>query len=238
MNRHGEHGIPCQVCGVVKPRGRMTPAGLVRESIAEIIRKDHPEWSAAGYICHEDLDHYRTEYVRRTLAVEKGELSNLEESVVRSLEQQDILSQDLNREFAQKLTFGQRLSDRLAEVAGSWMFISVFLVVIVAWITLNAITLLGRPFDPFPFILLNLVLSCVAAVQAPVIMMSQNRQESKDRLRAEHDYRINLKAELEIRALHGKLDQLLHHQWQRLLEIQEIQLEILGERRDQGHSPH
>jgi uncharacterized membrane protein len=97
------------------------------------------------------------------------------------------------------------------------------------WISINTINLLSRPFDPFPYILLNLVLSCLAAIQAPVIMMSQNRQESKDRLRAEHDYRVNLKAELEIRHLNAKLDLLLTHQWQRLMEIQQVQTDLIQE---------
>ena len=97
------------------------------------------------------------------------------------------------------------------------------------WIALNTFLLLKRPFDPYPFILLNLVLSCLAAIQAPVIMMSQNRQESKDRLRSQHDYRVNLKAELEIRQLHDKIDHLLSHQWERLVEIQQIQIDLLSE---------
>ena len=96
-----------------------------------------------------------------------------------------------------------------------------------AWVGVNSAVLFWRPFDPYPFILLNLVLSCLAAIQAPIIMMSQNRQEARDRMRAEHDYQVNLKAELEIRHLHRKVDQLLTHQWQRLLEIQRIQMELM-----------
>jgi uncharacterized membrane protein len=103
------------------------------------------------------------------------------------------------------------------------------MVVLAAWITINSIVWLARPFDPYPYILLNLVLSCIAALQAPVIMMSQNRQEAKDRQRAIYDYRVNLKAELEIRHLHEKIDHLLLHQWQRLVEIQQLQMEIMDE---------
>jgi uncharacterized membrane protein len=103
------------------------------------------------------------------------------------------------------------------------------MVVLILWIILNAAVLVQKPFDPYPFILLNLVLSCIAAIQAPVIMMSQNRQEAKDRLRSEYDYRVNLKAELEIRQLHEKMDHLLMTQWQRLLEIQEMQMELIEE---------
>jgi uncharacterized membrane protein len=106
-------------------------------------------------------------------------------------------------------TFGERLSDNLASFGGSWVFIISFFSILVSWIALNSLLLLTQPFDPFPFILLNLVLSCLAAIQAPIIMMSQNRQEARDRARAEHDYAINLKAEAEVRALHAKVDSLL-----------------------------
>src|SRR2546425_9205595 len=125
--------------------------------------------------------------------------------------------------------FGEWVADQVAEFGGSWEFIISFGVFLLLWIVLNA-ALLRQPFDPYPYILLNLILSGLAALQAPIIMMSQNRQEAKDRLRAEHDYRVNLKAELEIRHLIAKLDQLVSHQWQRLLEIQRLQLELLQER--------
>ncbi|MEX1313730.1 MAG: DUF1003 domain-containing protein [Desulfotignum sp.] len=127
------------------------------------------------------------------------------------------------------MTLGEALADRIATFGGSWRFILFFGFVLMFWILINTIALAARPFDPYPFILLNLILSCLAAIQAPVIMMSQNRQEAKDRLRSEHDYRINLKAELEIRHLHEKIDHLLSRQWERLAEIQEIQIELLSE---------
>ena len=153
----------------------------------------------------------------------------MEEQVVKSLAQQELLSSNVNIEFDQRLTLGQRLADKFAEFGGSWRFITIFAGVLALWIGVNSLVLIWRPFDPYPFILLNLVLSCIAAIQAPIIMMSQNRQEVKDRLRAEHDYRVNLKAELEIRHLHEKMDHLLMNQWHRLLEIQEIQTELLEE---------
>jgi uncharacterized membrane protein len=121
------------------------------------------------------------------------------------------------------------MADGVASFGGSWRFIIIFASILVIWIALNSFLLLKRPFDPYPFILLNLVLSCLAAIQAPVIMMSQNRQESKDRLRSQHDYRVNLKAELEIRQLHDKIDHLLSHHWERLVEIQQIQIDLLSE---------
>jgi uncharacterized membrane protein len=145
------------------------------------------------------------------------------------------LSANVNVEFDRRLTLGERIADQVAEFGGSWAFILSFAVLLVGWIIFNSGQLLGHPFDPYPYILLNLVLSCVAALQAPVIMMSQNRQEARDRLRAEQEYRVNLKAEIEIRHIIAKLDQLVMHQWQRLLEIQRLQLEMMQDRsRAQG----
>jgi uncharacterized membrane protein len=167
--------------------------------------------------------------VKEVLQEEIGELSALDQEVIESLEQHEILSSDISKQFETKLTFGQRLSDRIASFGGSWRFIILFGAVLFGWIILNAIFLLNRGFDPYPFILLNLILSCLAAIQAPIIMMSQNRAEARDRLRAENDYKINLKAELEIRHLHEKIDHLLSRQYNRLFEIQQIQIELLQE---------
>ena len=132
-------------------------------------------------------------------------------------------------EFEGSFTYGQRLADRIAAFGGSWTFISIFLVVLVVWMGINTWVLLKQPFDPYPYILLNLVLSCLAAIQAPVILMSQNRQEARDRIHAEHDYEVNLKAEIEIRKLHEKMDHLLLHQWQRLMDIQQLQVNLMEE---------
>jgi uncharacterized membrane protein len=156
--------------------------------------------------------------------------------VVESLARHETLAQDVEAQFQKKLSLGERLADRIADFGGSWTFILLFAGVILFWILLNAAFLLGRAFDPYPFILLNLLLSCLAAVQAPIIMMSQNRQEARDRLRSENDYRVNLKAELEIRHLHEKLDHLLQHQWERLMEIQQIQIELMNELVDRRRS--
>ena len=221
--------IICQICKEPKRRSEVVPAELVREPLVALIKKSYPDWSSDGFICVSDLNHFRAQYVQEVLETEKGELSSLEQKVMESLKEEELLSKNINVEFEQKLTLGERMADRLAEYAGSWRFISMFLGVLVLWILLNSLLLMFKPFDPYPFILLNLVLSCLAAIQAPVIMMSQNLQEAKDRLRAEHDYLVNLKAELEIRHLHEKMDHLLMNQWQRLLEIQEIQMELMGE---------
>ncbi|WP_417545569.1 DUF1003 domain-containing protein [Marinobacter sp.] len=163
---------------------------------------------------------------------EQGELNELDRQVIESLESGQLVSRNPLDEIERKYTFGERTADKVAKFGGSWTFILSFSVVLIAWITLNVVGLSAKPFDPYPFILLNLVLSCLAAMQAPVIMMSQGRQATKDRLRAENDYRVNLKAELEIRQLHEKIDHQLAHQWQKLVELQQIQIDLLEDNSD------
>ncbi len=143
------------------------------------------------------------------------------------MQRHEILTQNIEAQFERKTSLGERLSDHIAEFGGSWAFIITFGSVILVWIAFNAYALANRGFDPYPFILLNLVLSCTAAIQAPVIMMSQNRAEARDRLRGENDYKVNLKAELEIRHVHEKLDHLLRKQNRRMFEVQQIQIELL-----------
>ena len=224
----------CQVCGKTFPSRELIAAPLIRSNIANAIQAEHPEWSAASSVCQPDLARYRGQYIHSLLVSEKGELSELEHEVLRSLQTDQILATDVDSEYAEKWNLGERLADRIATFGGSWTFLILFGLFIVVWIMINSLVLYWRPVDPFPFILLNLVLSCLAAVQAPVIMMSQNRQEAKDRLRARNDYQVNLKAELEIRQLHEKIDHLLSHQWERMIEIQEVQLDLLNELRRPG----
>lgn len=227
----------CQICKTQDRASEMVPAGAIRGPIIEKIKAECPDWSPSGYICVADLNRFRGEYVEEAIKQDKGELTDLEEQVVTSLKENELLTKNLNVEYERQLSLGERLADKLAEFGGSWRFIGIFGGILLLWIVVNTALLLEKPFDPYPYIFLNLILSCLAAIQAPVIMMSQNRQEEKDRLRAEHDYRVNLKAELEIRALHEKLDHLLMNQWQRLLEIQEIQTELIQEISEkQSHS--
>ena len=219
----------CQVCGKDASKADLIAASSVRPVVVNVIRKDYPGWSDDGFICVDDLNRFRYNYVRSLIETERGELSDLEKEVVDSLASHEILSLHVDQEYDSTLTFGQRLSDRIASFGGSWKFIIIFFCILVLWTSVNTLILAFKPFDPYPFILLNLILSCLAAIQAPIIMMSQNRQEAKDRLRASHDYQVNLKAELEIRQLHQKLDHLLSRQWERLVEIQEVQIELLNE---------
>src|SRR6266480_5624838 len=219
----------CEVCKKPKSPHDGMVAELIRPSLLEFIKKRLPNWDGKGFICLEDLGKFRKEYVKDVLEDELGELSTLDNEVIESLHQHEILASNIAEQFERKLTFGERLSDHIASFGGSWRFIILFGAVLFGWIILNAIFLLNRGFDPYPFILLNLILSCLAAIQAPIIMMSQNRAESRDRLRAENDYKVNLKAELEIRHLHEKIDHLLRRQYNRLFEIQQIQIELLEE---------
>jgi len=207
----------------------MMPAALVRSVIVEQIKKEYPDWKSDGYICNADLNRFRSTYLQNLLEAEKGELSALDREVIESLKRHETLASNVDIEFEKELTFGERMADKLADFGGSWTFLIMFAFILILWVSLNTFLLLRKPYDPYPFILLNLLLSCLAAVQAPVIMMSQNRQEAKDRLRSQMDYRVNLKAELEIRHLHDKIDHLLSHQWERLVGIQQVQIDLLTE---------
>jgi len=231
MNKHHAVSHACAVCGRSLPASDLVPAALVRPPIVELIQAEHPDWTSDSMICHDDLNRFRTSYVHSLLESERGELTSLELDVLRSLHEHEVIAKDIEAEAEVGRSTGERLSDALAVFGGSWTFLIAFGVFLAAWVLVNTAAAFWRPVDPYPFIFLNLLLSCLAAIQAPVIMMSQNRQEAKDRLRSKNDYEVNLKAELEIRHLHEKIDHLLRHQWERLTAIQEIQLEILSERR-------
>jgi uncharacterized membrane protein len=226
--RSAEKQRVCQICG--SDRLSSLRRGIFAgHAVAELIQRTTGNWSEEGWICVDDLQKFRHEYVKSLLEAERGELSALDKEVLESLRQQEILSRNPEEELQSVLTTGQRLADRVTAFGGSWRFITLFAAVLFLWIIVNSVVLIIRPFDPYPYIFLNLILSCLAAVQAPVIMMSQIRQETRDRLHAMHDYQVNLKAELEIRHLHQKIDHLLSHQWERLVEIQEIQMELINE---------
>ena len=219
----------CVVCKKKFAAADLVPFSAVRNMISEMIKRDFSEWSDGCYICKSDVTAYRAKEVQILIEEEVGELSDLEKEVLESLRRHELLSSNTEEEFEQDRTFGEKLSDKLAALGGSWKFLIMFSVFLLCWITMNSLVMFWRPADPYPFILLNLVLSCIAAVQAPIIMMSQNRQEQKDRLRSQNDYQVNLKAELEIRLIHEKLDHLLLRQWQRMMEIQATQIEEIAD---------
>ena len=199
----------------------------IREGIFNLIKSNFPDFDQDDFITKAELNQYRRLYLTSLTTQEKGEIALIDKDVIEAIKNNSILSENIQDEIEAELTFGQRLADQVASFGGSWTFIITFFSFILVWMIINILFLATRPFDPFPFILLNLILSCLAAIQAPIIMMSQNRQEQKDRQRGEHDYKINLKAELEIKLLSEKIDHLLVHQNKKLLEIQEVQTDYL-----------
>ncbi|MGN6422490.1 MAG: DUF1003 domain-containing protein [Asticcacaulis sp.] len=201
----------------------------LRPALVDYIRAHHPDINGDDYISRKLLDDYRGRYIAGLLSEERGELSNLETEVVESLKTHDTLTENIEEDYEDHRSFGDRVADIVATFGGSWTFILSFCFFLAVWMGVNIWLGLKGAFDPYPFILLNLILSTIAALQAPVIMMSQRRQEEKDRLRALNDYKVNLKAELEIRHLHEKVDHLLNRQWERLTEIQQIQIEMMLE---------
>ncbi|MEI7662584.1 MAG: DUF1003 domain-containing protein [Bacteroidota bacterium] len=220
--------ITCEICGKRFPANQLILGHGIRHEIENLIRADHPGWTDNSRICKEDLFAYRNRYISGIIAEEKGSIEVLEDAVIKSIRENDIITYS-SRAVSDQGTIGERISDKVASFGGSWKFIITFFSILLVWILVNGLYLMAAPFDPYPFILLNLVLSCIAAIQAPIIMMSQNRQEAKDRIRSENDYKINLKSEIEIRTLHEKVDHLLLDQWSKMMSIQEIQMEILEE---------
>ena len=200
----------------------------IRTSILNLILEDFPDFDVNDSISVQELNVYREKYISKFLQTEISQLSKLEKDVVRSLGDDTSFVAKVEEEVDTR-NYGQIVADKVAAFGGSWTFIIAFFIFISIWIGSNVIIFTNKEFDPYPFILLNLILSCVAALQAPVIMMSQNRQEEKDRERAKKDYMINLKSELEIRMLDDKIDHLVMHQQQELIEIQKVQIEMMND---------
>lgn len=208
------------------PENERVSAKNLRQSLFHFINKTHSNFSKSCFLSIEEMNDYREKYISEFLNKKLGNLTEVEKQVIQSVSKNTMISTEVEED-EQEITFGQKLADKVAEFGGSWGFIIFFMTFLFAWILLNVFWLSNHGFDPYPFILLNLILSCIAAIQAPVIMMSQNRQEEKDRERAKKDYKINLKSELEIRELHEKIDHLIIHYQQDLLEIQKTQIDLL-----------
>jgi uncharacterized membrane protein len=219
--------IKCDICQKQFSETDLRNGHGIPHEIERLIVKDFPDWNDNKRICKDDLNIYRMKYISSLIEDEEGKIQELETSVITSIKQNDIISSNINTAVRERLKISDRISDKIAVFGGSWTFIILFFIILFAWMLLNSYFLLSKPFDPFPYILLNLVLSCVAAIQAPIIMMSQNRQEMKDRMRSENDYKVDLKSEIEIRTLHEKVDHLLLDQWSKMMRIQEMQIEIL-----------
>lgn len=211
------------------PLTHKIPGNSVRQCLLDEIKKEHPEFTRNNKLAAEELNYYRNQYIQNTLTKEIGTLSDLENQVIDAMKNDQLLTDKLSDDKGDVLTYGQKLADRVASFGGSWTFIIIFAFFLLCWMILNVVFLASKAFDPYPFILLNLILSCIAALQAPVIMMSQNRQEQKDRERSKNDYMINLKSELEIRLLHEKMDHLIINQQEKLMEIQQIQIDMMND---------
>ena len=163
----------------------------------------------------------------KLIHTESEQLNKLNKIVADSILEEELIVQNLSNPISEVLKRGDKIADKVATFGGSWTFIITFFVILFLWIVINTIVLSSRAFDPYPFILMNLILSCIAALQAPVIMMSQNRKEEKDRKRSENDYLVNLKAEIEIRTLHQKMNLLIEEQIKNLFDVQKVQVEML-----------
>ena len=219
----------CYVSKKKLPLTELYRGRFLKKEILDLLKKDFPDFSENDYISIGSLNEYRKRYMATLLKQENVEISEMEKQVIESVAKNELLSKDLEEELSKDLTPAQRIADKIAGFGGSWTFILSFFLFLLLWMAINVFILVKRPFDPFPFILLNLILSCLAAIQAPVIMMSQNRKEEKDRKRSQNDYKVNLKAELEIKLLHEKIDHIIIHQNQRMLEIQQLQTDYLDD---------
>lgn len=225
------NAVKCQVSGKEVEAADSTMIASLTPSLQAYIKKRFPESDTFGYVANAELLSLRKEYVEDLIKEDLGEISMLEQEVLQSVSSTEFISKDVETELDKELSLGDRLADSIASFGGSWTFILSFMAFVLGWMAVN-VWMMVKPFDQFPFILLNLILSCLAAIQAPLIMMSQNRQEDKDRERSKRDYQVNLKAELEIKLLHEKVDYLLKLQNRKLLEIQQVQTDMLNQLMD------
>jgi len=221
--------VMCQICGKELPLDQAVPVDLVRDALVATLKESNPNLDPAGYISMDELNKARIKLAQDMTQSELADLVKLKKEVAESLLRQETITQNTEKEFDAKTTRGERIADKVASFGGSWTFIILFGIMLFVWMGINTALILAKPFDPYPYIFLNLILSCLAAIQAPVIMMSQNRSEARDRMRGENDYKTNLKAELEIQAINEKIDKLINDQWKHLLEIQQMQMEMIEE---------
>ena len=220
--------VLCQLSGKKVNENNATDGFSIREELIEIIKQKKPDFDVEGWVSNEELNKIKSDRIKKLLQEDVGYLTEIEKKIAEAADKHDFMSKDFAEdEEDEMLTFGQRMSDRVAEFGGSWKFIIFFGVFFAVWILLNVFIYENKGFDPYPFILLNLILSCVAALQAPIIMMSQNRMEEKDRARAINDFKVGLKTEIEIRMLDEKMNHLVNKQIFHLHENMELQNEML-----------
>jgi len=191
--------VACSLCGTIVDARTMVNPNNLEPNLVEMIRRERPEWEAKRGVCKTCREQYRAKKFLGYLEDEYTKISEMEKSLVTQIARRGRVSKLVHQEFEATMTFGEHIADKVAQFGGSWTFIMIFGGILVVWMTINAV-ILARAFDPYPFILLNLVLSTLAALQAPVIMMSQNRLDTKDRLRGELDYDVNRRADSAIRS--------------------------------------
>ena len=220
------------ISGEKIPFSKVILVASLNNNIVQLIKADYPDITQKDFLTKAELNRYKKKYLERLVKRGSRRISNLQREVIDSLLDEETISENADEEIDRKRTRGEIISDQIADFAGSWTFIILFFVFLFAWMALNSYVLLVKPFDPYPYILLNLALSTLAAIQAPLILMSQNRKEARDRMRAEGDYKINLKSELEIRLLNEKLDHLSKVQWRQLLDLEKAQVDVVEDIQD------
>ncbi|MFD1417525.1 DUF1003 domain-containing protein [Companilactobacillus keshanensis] len=221
-----------QVCVICNNRFSATEGLFIRDlnqNIKISIHEKNPDAKNSSFICLKDIQKIRLAQMQDMIDKDLAKDRMMNAALQKELARDNYVTRNINETMHGKLTKGQHLADIVARFGGSWGFIITFVVILIVWMGINVSHFLGVNFDPYPFILLNLFLSCIAAIQAPIIMMSQNRQADRDRFDAENDYRTNTKSEMEIRILHEKIDQMNEVQWPHILEIQKMQISILSE---------
>jgi len=221
--------VRCQICNIDVPIDDAIPVDLIREALVPLIESKANPWDPKGYISLQELNKARAEHVEKLLKSDDADTERVNREIYKSVQEHELLAKNVDIEFDKTRSFGERSADKIAAFGGSWKFIWLFAILLVLLMGVNTSIIMAKPVDPFPYIFLNLILSCLAAIQAPVIMMSQNRQEERDRMRGENDYKVNMKAEIEVRAMNEKIDKLLNDQWKHLLEIQQMQMDMIQE---------
>lgn len=205
----------------------------IEAEVRDYILQQQPFLTPESSIRFTELLNYRLDYIKQLISKDSASMNQVNQEIIEKIRQDQTITHNVNDALKKKATIGEKAADSIAKFGGSWPFILLFIFILIVWITLNSINWFIKPFDSYPFILLNLALSCLAAIQAPIIMMSQNRQAARDRAEADNDYRVNLKAELEISLLHDKLDFLMANQLQQLLEFQQLQVELISQLQEQ-----
>lgn len=220
--------VLCQLTNKMVNENNATDAFSIRDELLDIIKEKNPNFDIEGWISNDELNKIKSERIKKLLKEDVGYLGEIENKVAEAVEKHDFMSKDFTvLDEDDELTFGQRMADKVSEFGGSWKFIMFFWGFLLIWISINIFVLQSNSFDPYPFILLNLILSCVAALQAPVIMMSQNRMQEKDRARAINDFKVGLKTEIEIQVIDEKINHLVNKQIFHIHENMELQNEML-----------